>query len=647
MTWSTQQIDSLPGGVRALPRSLRSAWVGAASSAKGRGSSTADARRHGDAVVELLLKGLAELGLTIDALDPQNATGMWGAIAGAHPLLQVLISDGIERAVEANAERLLAHDAAKFAEPGDLASWLAEQLSAVADSTTNDSATGPDPSREPDKSVSLLDCFRQRFRATVAAGALAASSILGGYADSADRVWRTDRLVLDLDAQSRTAVDKAIERVESGGHQDLRDAIEQLRADGFDDYITPEGYLRIRAKAARDGTQLYSDGVNVWGEHRPEPEVFADRSIKSWDYKPLTNDHPPDFVSISNWHDYAVGVVGQARKVRGADGRWYVEVDIVVADLATLIAIRDGKLELSAGYTANLRKQRGRDAYGDQYEYEQFDIWINHLSLVDRGRAGPLARLSLDGFAWQVPHIADAVGTHTDKTEDNTMPTDKIKVLIADGLEIEMTSDQAEQYKAASKKAIDDAVKAAKQAAVTEVADANKPKLDAFQAQLDGLEAKIGELTTAKAATDAQLVAIQAENDRLKADAASRERAEVIATVKGVCPKLDLDKLPKPKNDKGEEQPVPLVDIKAAAIIDLAPHLGPAIDEYRSNGEPALRTFVDSLFKVELAKATRAEPTRVRSNDGAPVGTKPNPQKVDLNSLRNKSLGQGGQAATN
>lgn len=636
MTWSTQHVDSLPSGVRALPRGLRSAWVGAASAARAAGAPAKDARSTGDAVVETITRGLTEIGLSPAALESWN-----DAASSSNPLVKLLQHDGLEGACAS----LVSKGGAAIgpADDQDAAPWLLDQLGRRLSATDGgppdegiDGAQGPDPTA--DTSKTLLDCFRERFRATVAAGALAASTLLGGHTDAAGRTWRTDRFALDLDVKSRTAVDKAIERAEAGGHQDLRDAAEKLRADGFDDYITPEGYLRVRVKAARDGVQQYSDGVNVWGELRPEPEVFADKSIKSWDYKPFTNDHPPDFVSIANWHEYAVGVVGAAKRVLGADGRHYVEVDIVVADLATLIAIRDGKLELSAGYTARLRRETGRDAHGDEYQYVQFDIWINHLSLVDRGRAGPLARISLDGFAWQVTPTADAVGTHSDK-QDTTMTTQtdtQIKVQLADGIEVEMTKDQADAWKKAEAQRIADATEAAKRQAATEIADASKPTFDALQAQLNGLESKIGDLTTAKAETDAKLISLEAENHRLKDEADKRVRAEVIDTVKSVCPKLELDKLPKPKDDKGEELPeVPLADIKAACVVDLAPHFKSAIDGYRGNGAEPFAKFVDSLFDAEVARA-RKHPTSVRAVNDAPTPSRA--RVVDLNEARRQAI---------
>jgi hypothetical protein len=661
MTWSSKQIDSLPGGVRALPRSLRLTWVGAAVAAKGRGSSTADARKCGDAAVGLLTKGLADIGVTPDALEEWSVHN-----SIAHPLMQLLQEHDLGDAAGALHDLTLPPDG-ELSQPGDFASWLADQLQAFIDAGKSaGKGTDPGPNDEeeasdggPGSGVGILAftpegqlvvvtedgkqaAAPKGFSRLAAAAGLTAALAGAPPQAHADGNWRVDRIAFDLTDEGLDAVKRALSRRERltkrGDQASFEAVIDQLRKDGFDDYVTPEGYLRVRVRAARSGTQQYSDGLTIWGEYRPVEEVFSPTSLASWSYKPFTNDHPPDFVGVHNWPQYAVGVVGNdASRVAGPDGDDYVEVTIVVYGFDALVAIREGKVELSAGYTANIRRETGRDHKGREYSYRQFDIYINHLSLVDRGRAGPLARIVVDGLAWQVPFAADAVGTQPEKQHGDHMSTQALTKIQVAGVEVEMTTDSAAKFQAAHEKAINDAVEKRSKEYIEQLHAAEKPKFDAFQTQLGVLEAQVGELVTAKAATDAELLGVKAENARLTSDAAARERAEVIDTVREFSPKLDLTKLPAPVVD-GKAQAVPLVDIKAACVADLAPHFKDAIDTYRSQGAAAFTTFVDSLFAAEIERA-RKNPSSTRAEDRSPVHPTSTPRQTgDLNDMRRRAL---------
>lgn len=156
--------------------------------------------------------------------------------------------------------------------------------------------------------------------------------------------------------------------------------------------ITPEGFLLCEGVAiARTGTQLYTpeellnkvsagpDGF-VRIERLPE-EVFREETIASFEGKPVTVGHPPEFVTPENWSKYSVGVTQNVRRGTG------IENDLLIADLlitaADAIAYVNKELpELSSGYNAEYKKiAPGRGI--------QVEIIGNHNALVERGRAGP------------------------------------------------------------------------------------------------------------------------------------------------------------------------------------------------------------------------------------------------------------------
>lgn len=161
------------------------------------------------------------------------------------------------------------------------------------------------------------------------------------------------------------------------------------------DHQTPQGHARIPAALARTGVQNYpqADGT-VRREYRPPAEVFATKSIATFDTATVTVGHPAN-VDPSNWKEHAVGDIRNPRQ----DGK-YVAADLVVRDEATLKRIDSGELqELSCGYDCMLEMKSGTSPEGEKYDAIQHDITINHVGLgpKDWGRAGSEVRLRLDG----------------------------------------------------------------------------------------------------------------------------------------------------------------------------------------------------------------------------------------------------------
>lgn len=154
---------------------------------------------------------------------------------------------------------------------------------------------------------------------------------------------------------------------------------------------TSEGYVTARAKAVRTGIQDYlASELGLIGNHRvrvyrPESEVFAVDSVKGFAHAPVTNDHPAQMVDADNWRELAVGEVG-ANVMR--DGE-FLALDLILKDAAAIKAFDGGKKELSAGYTAEIEFVDNNP----DYDAVMKNIRINHLALVDKGRAGSEARI--------------------------------------------------------------------------------------------------------------------------------------------------------------------------------------------------------------------------------------------------------------
>ena len=158
----------------------------------------------------------------------------------------------------------------------------------------------------------------------------------------------------------------------------------------------PEGYLLcLNVPVARTGTQEYMPGelgltgneqLSVSAEsglipvYRPEEEVFAPETMASFEGMPVTNDHPPDGVDVSNIRALQKGHAHNVRRGSGEESDLLL-ADLIITDPALITAIlEEGKREISCGYTYELCMENG--------QYIQRKIRGNHVAVVDAGRAG-------------------------------------------------------------------------------------------------------------------------------------------------------------------------------------------------------------------------------------------------------------------
>ena len=153
---------------------------------------------------------------------------------------------------------------------------------------------------------------------------------------------------------------------------------------------TPEGFLVCHdVPIARTGTQLYTgqevpidpgpDGlIRI---DRPPEEVFRPETLTSFEGKPVTVEHPNDFVTPENWGRVAVGITTNVRRGDGVADDLLI-ADLVITDKAAIEYVNKTLPEVSAGYEAVYQQtDAGRGV--------QRDIVGNHVALVERGRAGP------------------------------------------------------------------------------------------------------------------------------------------------------------------------------------------------------------------------------------------------------------------
>lgn len=173
-------------------------------------------------------------------------------------------------------------------------------------------------------------------------------------------------------------------------------------------YKTPEGYLICTdAILARTGKQRYtkdelfgdgdSEEVDV---DRPYEQVMNEKTISSFENKPVTFDHPDEDVNVGNYKEYAVGYVRDVHQGK-VDGQDVILGNLVITDQDAIDAIENGEhTDLSCGYECDIKD----DGTG---HYSQNNIRGNHVALCKEGRAGNARIVDskvIDKKRWEVGH---------------------------------------------------------------------------------------------------------------------------------------------------------------------------------------------------------------------------------------------------
>jgi hypothetical protein len=272
-----------------------------------------------------------------------------------------------------------------------------------------------------------------------------------------------------------------------------------------------DGFLRDSPIVARTGIYIYQqpDGTII-REYRPPEEVFDTDSEASFVGKPIVVGHPASgIVNSDTAQDLAIGTILSSGYQKDETN---IACDIVIHNPSAI----GEKRGLSLGYRVDIEEAPGITPDGQQYDVIQRNIRINHLAVVDRGRAGAKARLNLDG-----DEIIEGVGTKM------KIKIDSVDFEVDEKIANYVNSLQNKEENARVK--LDTAnteLKSVKEqnTALKADADDKKAKLDAMTAERDGLKAKVD-------AADAEKEkAVKEAVEAVKAD--MQERAELEETAK-------------------------------------------------------------------------------------------------------------------
>lgn len=352
--------------------------------------------------------------------------------------------------------------------------------------------------------------------------------------------------------------------------------------------VTPEGYVIAPANIARTGIQLYSarelglkdgDPNRTVRVYRPPGEVFHPDAIKSFEAKPIADNHPEDDITAENWEKYAVGDVHDV-----APNGTHLGAQTIFRKKSAIAALDSGKTELSCGYSFDADMTPGRTGDGLPYDIVQRNIRGNHVALVDMARGGPGCRV-----ADREPN--EPTEGDTPMSTDQTLSTIRIagvtlRVLATDAqaaLDIEETriKTQGERQTAIDKAAAD----------------------------LGAATKDVATLTARAVDTEAKLVKTNEENAKLKADAAASATAHD-AAIKDLQGKI-------PTEAQLEERAALRADVVAGAkklVGDSFDGKGKAVPAIRA--EAVAHVIAKDASLKPIAKAILGETEPGKADEG-------------------------------
>ena len=149
---------------------------------------------------------------------------------------------------------------------------------------------------------------------------------------------------------------------------------------GFQTYAV----RNLPQESARDlGIDLSNPDASI-DLYRPASEVFKPEFLASLEGRPITDGHPPGFVTPENFNQYAKGHIQNVRKgEQMEDGEWPVIADLVISAEPLVSKVRNKTArDISLGYDFAIRR--------DGKKIVQCDMLANHNAVVPSGRAGDL-----------------------------------------------------------------------------------------------------------------------------------------------------------------------------------------------------------------------------------------------------------------
>lgn len=232
-------------------------------------------------------------------------------------------------------------------------------------------------------------------------------------------------------------------------------------------------------------------------------ELLSEETVSSANSKPITDNHPDELVTQVNARNYMKGFTATNAHVENDK----LKVDMTITDKSLIDEINKGKQELSIGFETEVVPKKG-EYKGVAYDSVQRNIRINHVAVVEQGRAGHSVRL-LGDSAEMIEQDVQKKGKRMDTTKvrldgaDVTVATadaDKIVKLDADNADKAKKIAELEAQIEEKKKELDELKGEAEEEKKN--ADEAQAKADAAEKELDSLKKEYSGDAMQKAVND-------------------------------------------------------------------------------------------------------------------------------------------------
>ena len=340
---------------------------------------------------------------------------------------------------------------------------------------------------------------------------------------------------------------------------------------------TPEGYLQGQSIITNIGVFPYLNGDGtIRYELRPPEEVLKMESLKTLQMKPFTNNHPQindGYVDSKNIKEVQVGQLGDDVRYDA----FHVSLPITITDEQTIKDAENGKRALSAAYLCD-KEERSGVWLGMKYDYIQRNIRYNHVSLVDRGRAGDAARLRMDSVDGSFAMSKDIQLIHR---EDDM----NLKSVQIDGVTYQSEGEVIKAYNLQKDKVAELEIKI--KSFETDATKSQKT-IDTLTAERDTLKDKVSQLEKDK----------EASVDQSVIDEAVKRRLDMLQ----IAELADVEL-------KGDEQDT---DIQKAVILKVFPEA-----ELKDKSQDYLDARFDGAIEILKQQKEKQEEDEEANNDAA------------------------------